>query len=59
MKLAAISGVNGVYTDEHIAKVVALAKEARKTWKSDAPAVAAKAVTKKPAAKKPASKPAA
>ena len=33
MKLAAISGVNGVYTDEHIAKVVALAQEARLTWK--------------------------
>ena len=33
MKLAAISGVNGVYSDEDIAKVVKLAKEARKTWK--------------------------
>jgi predicted amino acid dehydrogenase len=33
MKLAAISGVNGVFTDEQIAKVVALAQEARKTWK--------------------------
>jgi predicted amino acid dehydrogenase len=32
MKLAAISGANGVYTDEDIARVVALAKEARKTW---------------------------
>ena len=33
MKLASISGANGVYTDEDIARVVALAKEARKTWK--------------------------
>jgi predicted amino acid dehydrogenase len=33
MKLAAIAGVNGVYTDRDIAKVVALAKKARKTWK--------------------------
>ena len=32
MKLAAISGANGVYTDEDIARVVALAREARKTW---------------------------
>ncbi len=33
MKLAAISGVNGVYTDEDIQQVVKLAREARKTWK--------------------------
>jgi hypothetical protein len=33
MKLAAISGVKGVYSDEDIAKVVALAKKARLTWK--------------------------
>jgi predicted amino acid dehydrogenase len=33
MKLAAISGVNGVYTDKDIARVVALAKKARLTWK--------------------------
>jgi predicted amino acid dehydrogenase len=33
MRLAAISGVNGVYSDEDIGKVVNLAKEARKTWK--------------------------
>ncbi len=33
MKLAAISGVKGVYTDKDIAKVVALAKKARLTWK--------------------------
>lgn len=34
MKLAAISGVRGVYTDKDIAKVVTLAKKARLTWKS-------------------------
>ena len=34
MKLAAISGVNGVHSDDDIAKVVELAKEARKTWKA-------------------------
>lgn len=33
MKLAAISGVKGVFTDEDIAKVVSLAKKARLTWK--------------------------
>ncbi len=33
MKLAAISGVNGVFTDEDIQKVRELALEARKTWK--------------------------
>lgn len=33
MKLAAISGVNGVFSDEDIAKVRDLAMEARKTWK--------------------------
>jgi len=51
MKLAAISGVNGVFSDEAIAKVVTLAKKARLTWKGDAPAKPAKSV-KKPAAKK-------
>ncbi|GAA3929929.1 dehydrogenase [Litoribacillus peritrichatus] len=35
MKLAAISGVNGAYTDEDIARVRELALEARKTWKSE------------------------
>ncbi len=35
MKLAAISGVNGVYTDEDIARVKKLAIKARKTWKTD------------------------
>jgi len=33
MKLAAISGVNGVYSNKDIAKVVALARKARLTWK--------------------------
>ena len=32
MKLAAISGVNGVYTDENIDRVRRLALKARKTW---------------------------
>jgi hypothetical protein len=52
MKLSAISGVKGVYSDEDIAKVVALAKKARLTWKgsgsaSSAKVPASKAVTKK------------
>ena len=33
MKLAAISGVKGVHTDDDIAKVVALARKARLGWK--------------------------
>ena len=33
MKLSAISGVGGVYSDEHIAEVVKLAKKARLSWK--------------------------
>lgn len=33
MRLSAISGVNGMFTDEDIAKVVKLAKKARLTWK--------------------------
>ncbi len=58
MKLAAISGVNGVYTDEDIARVVALAKEARKTWRGGSAAPVAKKATarKKTAAKKTAGK---
>jgi hypothetical protein len=32
MQLAAISGVNGVYSDEDIAQVRERALEARKTW---------------------------
>ena len=43
MRLAAISGANGVHTDEDIARVVALAKEARKTWKGGPAARRAKA----------------
>ena len=34
MRLAAISGVNGVFSDEDIARVRELAVEARKTWRS-------------------------
>jgi predicted amino acid dehydrogenase len=58
MKLAAISGVNGAFTDAQIAKVVELAKKARKNWKpgasEEAEVVAPKkkSATKKPAAKK-------
>lgn len=55
MKLAAISGVNGPFTDEHIANVVKLAKKARLTWKGGssaaAPAKKAAAPRKSPAAK--------
>jgi predicted amino acid dehydrogenase len=63
MKLAAISGVNGPFTDEAIAKVVTLAKKARLTWNAgtaSAPA-AAKKPTKAaaPKAAKPSAKPAA
>ena len=58
MKLAAISGVNGVYTDEAIAKVVKLAKEARLTWKGTEatakPVARKRSVTKAPAAEVPA-----
>ena len=65
MKLSAISGVKGVYSDEDIANVVKLAKKARLTWKGSSVAKTIKHV--KPAAKKaapaktdskPASKPA-
>jgi hypothetical protein len=52
MKLSAISGVNGAFTDEDIAKVVALAKKARLKWKGGAAAPAKPAAVKKPAAKK-------
>ena len=41
MKLSAISGVKGVYSDEDIAGVVALAKQARLTWKGAGTAPAA------------------
>ncbi len=64
MKLSAISGVGGAFSDEDIAKVVSLAKKARLKWKgaTAAPAKADKpAAAKKPAAPKaaPAKKPAA
>lgn len=68
MKLAAISGVNGVFSDEDIAKVVTLAKKARLTWKGSdgakvVPIKAAKAIkavkaTKEAKAPKVAAKPA-
>jgi len=35
MKLAAISGVNGVYSDQDIKKVVALALKERARWKKE------------------------
>ena len=62
MKLAAISGVNGVYTDEQIAHVVELAKKARRTWRGGAVAEAPArktAARKAKAAKDTAAKPAA
>jgi predicted amino acid dehydrogenase len=53
MKLSAISGVKGVYSDDDIAKVVALAKKARLTWKGGAKVTkAVKAVKAAKAAKK-------
>lgn len=54
MKLSAISGVNGVFTDEDIAKVVERAREARKTWKGAKPAALVDKTAKKRAAAKPA-----
>jgi predicted amino acid dehydrogenase len=55
MKLSAISGVKGVYSDEDIARVVALAKKARLTWKGTE--VAKKIPAKQaPTAKAPAKK---
>lgn len=48
MKLAAISGVNGAYSDDDIAKVVALAKKARRTWKG-APGKTSRKTRAKPA----------
>jgi len=56
MKLAAISGVKGVYSDEDIAHVVALAKKARLTWQgsSAAPVAPRKRAAAQP---KPTSKP--
>jgi predicted amino acid dehydrogenase len=52
MKLAAISGVNGVYTDADIARVVKLAKQARKTWKGGKAPAAGKAGKKRSTARK-------
>ena len=46
MKLAAISGVNGVFTDEDIGKVVALARKARRTWKGGSSTKAASGIAK-------------
>jgi predicted amino acid dehydrogenase len=67
MKLSAISGVKGVYSDEDIAKVVELAKKARLTWKgrkaapkaARTPAKKRAAAPKAVAAKAPAKKAAA
>jgi len=56
MKLSAISGVKGVYSDEDIAKVVALAKKARLTWKGSSSAPTVKTTVKKAAVKKAAEK---
>ena len=58
MKLAAISGVNGVFSDEAIAKVVTLAKKARLTWKDSGAKVGKPAMQKAPAAKASAKAPA-
>ena len=72
MKLAAISGVNGVFSDEAIAEVVKKARKARLTWTGTVPpakkapakaaakpAPAKKAVAKKVAVKKAVAKTAA
>ena len=47
MQLAAISGVNGVYSDDDIARVRELALEARKTWKSGSAARSTKSTREK------------
>ncbi len=52
MKLSAISGVKGVYSDEDIARVVALARKARLTWKGTSTAKPVKTAAKKVPAKK-------
>ncbi len=65
MKLAAISGVNGVFSDADIDKVKKLALKARKTWPAGGkveelkPAPAKKAAAKKSPAKKAVAKKAA
>ena len=48
MQLAAISGVNGVYSDADIARVRQLALEARKDWRPAAQSKKAAAGPKKP-----------
>ncbi|MBX3602895.1 MAG: saccharopine dehydrogenase NADP-binding domain-containing protein [Rubrivivax sp.] len=59
MKLAAISGAKGVYSDEDIARVVALAKKARRSWRPPGAAkAAAPAKAPRQAAKKAAGAPA-
>jgi hypothetical protein len=59
MKLSAISGVGGAFSDEDIAKVVTLAKKARLKWKGATDVSAKPAKTSKPKApaKTPAAKP--
>jgi predicted amino acid dehydrogenase len=69
MKLAAISGTNGVFSDEDIAEVVRKARKARLTWDSNKVAEksggrkslksATRPAAKKPAARSAAKKPAA
>jgi hypothetical protein len=61
MKLAAIAGVSGAFSDEDIARVVALAKKARLTWTGGAaqPVRKTRTAPAKPAAKKAATKKAA
>ena len=62
MKLSAISGVKGVYTDADIAKVVELAKAARLTWQGGSgatPKAAEVAPARRVSARKAAAKPAA
>jgi predicted amino acid dehydrogenase len=58
MKLSAISGAKGVYSDEDIARIVTLAKKARRSWKPPGTAsTGRKAAAKKaPAAVKVAAK---
>jgi predicted amino acid dehydrogenase len=51
MKLSAISGVGGVFSDDAIAKVVTLAKKARLTWTPGGPAKASKAKSEAKAGK--------
>lgn len=56
MKLSAISGVGGAFTDEDIAKVVTLAKKARLKWKAGAVSGGAKVADAKPKKAVPAKK---